>query len=148
MCAGFYCGTITDANGCPCEACEMISEPDALQVSILGTDATICQGNDCDGSADLLVSGGTSPYIYSWSNGATTEDLSGLCSGYYSVTVTDLHGCTMISDIDISCIPPPPPCNLQAAGESTNAICYGTCGGSVNLTVVGGTSRFSYNWSN
>ena len=72
MCAGFYCGTITDANGCPCEACEMISEPDALQVSILGTDATICQGNDCDGSADLLVSGGTSPYIYSWSNGATT----------------------------------------------------------------------------
>jgi hypothetical protein len=47
-----------------------------------------------DGSIDLSVSGGTTAYSYSWSNGATTQDITGLAPGIYTVTVTDANGCT------------------------------------------------------
>ena len=45
-----------------------------------------------DGSVDLTVHGGKTPYIYYWSNGATTQDINGICQGSYMVTVTDADG--------------------------------------------------------
>lgn len=59
------------------------------------TDAS-CIG-EMDGAIDLMVSGGASPYTYSWSpGGETTEDISGLGAGTYTVTVTDNGGCTTV----------------------------------------------------
>jgi hypothetical protein len=55
------------------------------------TDVTCPGGND--GSIDLIVTGGTFPYGYSWSNGGTSEDVTGLASGSYSVDITDDNGC-------------------------------------------------------
>jgi hypothetical protein len=51
----------------------------------------LCPG-EANGSIDLSVSGGTGPYTYAWSNGATSEDLTGLAAGTYNVTVTDAGG--------------------------------------------------------
>ena len=63
------------------------------------------QVNNCDGTAEAMVSGGTAPYTYSWSNGETNSSLDNLCIGNYSVTVTDANGCMVISDTDVNCDP-------------------------------------------
>jgi len=53
-----------------------------------------CCGTSCNGSIDLTVTSGVAPYTFLWSNGATTEDLTGVCAGEYTVVITDAHGCT------------------------------------------------------
>lgn len=103
--AGTYSVTVTDTNGCTTSGSATITQPDALTATIVGTDAD-CSGNST-GSADLTVTGGTAPYTYSWSNGATTEDISGLGSNIYSVTVTDNYDCEVIQTIIIKRTGPP-----------------------------------------
>ncbi|UCG28279.1 MAG: hypothetical protein JSV24_02660, partial [Bacteroidales bacterium] len=76
-----------------------IKNTDSLEIVLTGTNISSIGGTD--GSIDLTVSGGTSPYSYSWSNGATTEDVSGLTAGVFSVTVTDALDSTATDSIRI-----------------------------------------------
>ncbi|MCF8269637.1 MAG: T9SS type A sorting domain-containing protein [Crocinitomicaceae bacterium] len=82
--AGSYSLTITDANGCTSSSSVTIIEP--LPILLTGS----INAN----AIDISVSGGTAPYVFLWSNGATTEDLTNLSAGTYTVTVTDDNGCT------------------------------------------------------
>ena len=63
------------------------------------TSSTFVQDISCnngtDGSIDLIISGGSSPYNTLWSNGSITEDISNLSSSLYNVTITDANGCVL-----------------------------------------------------
>jgi hypothetical protein len=138
--AGTYSVTVTDANGCQAFDQVLIEEPAVLALTIAGEDVD-CFGN-ATGSADLTVSGGTAPYTYAWSNNATTEDLSNLTAGTYSVTVTDANGCTAEETVIID-----QPDNLTAIASSLASTC-GDANGSVSVDAAGGTAPYTYNWSN
>ncbi len=87
---GTYSVVISDANGCNVVSAVTIPEPSKLYAGFDGTPAT----NGNNGVAAANVSGGVLPYAYQWSTGATSNVISGLSDGEYSLTVTDANGCT------------------------------------------------------
>lgn len=92
--AGTYTVTVTDADGCTATSVSTITQPTAISLSATGTNDTDPSLSTDNGTINLTVAGGTSPYTFLWSNGAMTEDLSGLERGTYTVTVTDANNCT------------------------------------------------------
>ncbi|MCD6367234.1 MAG: right-handed parallel beta-helix repeat-containing protein, partial [Bacteroidales bacterium] len=109
-------------------------------ISFTTTDVS-CYGFN-DGVIDLTVIGGSSPYTFNWSNGATTEDISGLGAGNYSVTVTDDFGCTNNDNVTIT-----EPTQLIISVTTTDETCSGSCDGSATVITSGGTPPYSYLWS-
>jgi len=96
LAAGIYEVEVVDADNCIQRATFVINEPQDLALSAQITDAIDCTDPN-SGAIDLIVTGGTLPYSFSWSNGSTSEDLTAIPANNYSVTITDANGC-MISD--------------------------------------------------
>ncbi len=96
--AGTYTYTVTDGTNCSTTASVSITEPPAI--SAAATTSNEISGND--GSIDLTVTGGTPAYTYNWSDGSTTEDISGLMAGDYTVSITDGNGCTFSATFTVS----------------------------------------------
>jgi hypothetical protein len=92
--AGTYTVTVNDANGCPVTGSVTINQPTALNPTAIITPESFPGAGD--GSINLSVSGGVTPYTYAWSNSATTQDISNLPGGSYTVTVTDNNNCAAI----------------------------------------------------
>ncbi|MCI4669245.1 MAG: gliding motility-associated C-terminal domain-containing protein [Bacteroidia bacterium] len=135
--------TVTDANGCATLASTYVTEPvSALEVLEELPQNVLCNGQ-ANGSIDMTLTGGTTPYTFAWSNGATTEDLSNLTAGSYSVTVTDGNGCIITETIEIS-----EPTVTTVQSLSTPVNCFGGQDGSLDVSVNGGTEPYSYSWSN
>src|SRR5690606_37821432 len=115
---GAYSVTITDANGCTVTENATITDPAILTLSSTSqVDVTSYGGND--GSATVSVTGGTAPYNYLWSNGATTATATGLIAGNYVVTITDANGCTISESFTII---QPIPLMVQSVSQ-TNIKC-------------------------
>ncbi len=100
--SGEYTVSTVDGGGCDGSASVNIAFPEALSLSISASNAV--GGNN--GSVNLTVTGGTSPYSYLWSNGETNPDISGLAPGIYSVVVTDDHGCSAEESVTIEYVEP------------------------------------------
>ena len=92
--AGTYVIHITDSKGCTKDTAVDIHQSDSLQVSYTVT-PNDCEGN-LAGSIIVSVSGGTLPYTYTWSNGAspTTPSITNVDNGTYSVLISDADKCT------------------------------------------------------
>ena len=89
--AGTHMVTVTDGNSCSGSANITITEPTALSVSVVVTDASC--GN-ADGDVTANASDGTGNYTYVWDNGGTTQTISNLSANTYTVTVTDDNNCS------------------------------------------------------
>ncbi|MCU0346397.1 MAG: SprB repeat-containing protein, partial [Saprospiraceae bacterium] len=98
--AGNYTVTATDNGGNTGTLIVNISQPAAINANVTGVDETSAPANN--GSATAAPTGGTSPYTYLWSTGATTASINNLNSGTYTVTVTDSHTCTKTGSVVIS----------------------------------------------
>ncbi len=141
LAAGNYTVTVTDANGCARTASYTVTQPTALTASAIGTNVNCFEGSN--GSATVIATGGTAPYSYLWSNGATTNSISGLAARNYTVTVTDANGCARTASYTVT-----QPTALTATAIGTNVNCFGGSNGSATVIATGGTATYSYLWSN
>ena len=91
--AGNYTVTVIDANGCQASISAEVSEPPPLSIIITEEQAPSCASSE-DGELSVEVTGGTLPYNYQWSNNQSGNTLSDLAAGTYSLTVTDINGCS------------------------------------------------------
>jgi hypothetical protein len=139
LAAGDYSFTVTDAIGCSISDTITITQPDPLSLSF-NSSAGSCGDN---GFTIAIVIGGTAPYKYLWSTGATTSFIDNLAPGNYSVTVTDDKNCTKTATANIV---PYPAINLNVT--ATNTTCNGTTNGTATANATGGTAPFTYSWSN
>ncbi|MBN2683449.1 MAG: PKD domain-containing protein [Bacteroidales bacterium] len=139
--AGNYTLTVTDAHGCFEIGSVTITQPTApLNVTYTQTNLTCFAENV--GSINISVTGGTPSYSYAWSNGMSSEDLTSLGAGSYSVTVTDNHGCFFITGTEII-----QPSRVITVASTDKYICID---GStvISASSTGGTSPYNYSWSN
>ncbi len=140
---GIYSVTIVDASLCTINRTFTILEPQQLVISANITNATDCN-NANSGGINLIVSGGTPPFIYSWSNGITTEDLTNVSAGNYNVTVTDSKGCVKTGQYIISRQSP----IVLNVTTTTNVNCSESSISQIfEAQVTGGFPPFQFNWS-
>lgn len=139
--AGSYTVTVSNAAGCTATAASTVTQPMTLDISITGSNL-VC-GTDNNGTLTANVTYGTAPFTFIWSNGGTTQTLTGLPAGPYSVSVTSSEGCTGTATKTIT---GSPTMNLNLAVQ--HVVCNGGNTGSITSAVTGGTAPFTYLWSN
>ncbi len=139
LAAGSYNVTVTDNNGCTANGSYTITAPSAISLSTTVTDVT-CNGSS-NGSISLNVTGGYAPYTYNWGGGVTTQNRTGLAAGTYSVTVTDTRSCSASTSVTVSQMPA-----ISVTVTPANIACNGSSTGSLNVTVAGGSSPYTFDW--
>ncbi len=139
--AGIYAVTVFDNSGCSNFTAATISDTGGATVTVNSITQINCYGEN-SGAININVTGGNTPYIYSWSNGYTTQDLSNLTAGPYEVSVSDANGC--LTTKSLSVVEPP---SMEVTVTSNDATC-GSFDGSTIINTLGGTSPYSYLWSN
>jgi gliding motility-associated-like protein len=107
---------------------------------ITATDIS-CHGHN-NGLADLTVVNGSSPFSYTWSNGESTEDLTDLSAGSYSVNIVDQFGCSTSAQVSIQ-----EPVAITMFADVQPVACHGGSTGAIDLTVSGGDGNYTYIWS-
>ncbi len=142
LCPGSHIANITDAKGCSTSVSVNITNPGAPSIAISVQSGVTCPGGS-NGSASVAVSGGVSPYTYSWSPfGGTSNSASGLNAGTYNVTATDQNGCQGVRAITIA-----EPGSFVSNTTLVNPLCFGASTGSASILVSGATAPYQYSWS-
>ena len=144
LCAGPHFCMVYDSVGNPLDTVLFtINQPAPISINTYVINSS-CFGLD-NGQINISVSGGTSSYIFNWSDGSLGGDLTNLAPGTYGLTVTDQNGCT--SSVFATVLQP---AQLSVSGLDTTVYtaCNGVYNGNLYPVVTGGTTPYSYTWSN
>jgi PKD repeat protein len=140
LAAGHYTVTVTHSDGCSASAAgDVVSSGSSLNVAFSITPSA-CSAST--GAASANVSGGTGPYTYHWSTGATTAGITNVAAGGYTLTATDNTGCTTSSVANVSNNGAP-----TVIITPTSPTCHGSTNGSTLASASGGSAPYTYNWS-
>ncbi len=140
--AGTYIVTVTDGESCTASVASAITQPDPLLANASATGETALGAND--GTASANPTGGNPSYTYVWSNNGTTQTISNLQPGSYTLTTADGNGCTAVQTVTVNSFG----CNLSASISSTNASCNGSNDGLASVNLNGAVNPVAYSWSN
>ena len=143
LCSGTYTVTISDAIGCTHIQSVTITEADSLELALVDTNVS-CNGA-CDGSARVLMTGGTPPYYYQWNDdsNSSTAYVESLCLGNYVISVTDSNGCSAEGAVNIA----EPPELVAFINPYTPISCFGENDASLTAMPTGGVGPYTYLWS-
>ena len=139
--AGNYSVTATDGLASAVLSL-YISEPDPININVQTINAT----NNNNGSATASATGGTPPFTYNWSNGATGSTVNNLAAGNYILTVTDLSNCIVTQDFQI--IDETPTSLIINVLNVEEVQCFGENGGVISVEATAGSGNYAYNWNN
>jgi len=138
--AGTHIVTVSDTGGCSGTGSITINQPSALGITLTATSSNDCS-TTCTGEISTTPAGGSAPYQYTWSNGAITGTVTGLCSGSYIVTITDSNGCTVIDSAIVIAVG-----KIEVLTDVTDVSC-GVANGVCTALGSGGGSGFTYLWN-
>ncbi len=138
--ANTFSVTVTNNVGCSTQTTVTITEPPLLTATLSAIDP-ICY-NGLTGSVSISLAGGTIPYFYSWNNGQTTANVTGIGAGVYTATVMDNNGCIFTQNAIVS-----NPAQFIITIPPVTKVCEGQQA-TINTSLAGGTSPFNYLWSN
>jgi len=133
-----YQVNVIDANLCEGNFEFIVDQPDALTVALEAVNIS-CQGAD-DGMITAVVEGGTGGYNYEWTNNQTTEQITGLVEGNYTIVVRDDNQC---ESTEMAMIIEPDLIDLTI-GNVVDALCFGENTGSITVNSSGGNGNFEY----
>ena len=139
--AGTYFVTVTDANNCDIILSTSITDPSNLAISATSV-GTQCYGY-CDGSAQVIITTqGVPPYTYLWNNWNDSTQIDELCSGYYTISVTDAQFCIRVQSVYVS-----QPDSINVLITTPGISCFGDTTIATGSVIHGGTAPYSYSWS-
>jgi gliding motility-associated-like protein len=141
--AGTYIVIGRDSKGCTETVNVTIAPPTAIVVATDSVHNVLCNGT-ATGDIFISVTGGTPGYTFNWNNGLTSEDITGVVAGSYTVTVADSRGCLSTGSATIT---EPLPLFLNIASYN-DLLCSGDSSGAIDVTANGGVPAYSYLWSN
>lgn len=143
--AGTYIGTVTDSNGCFASDTAIVTEPDAIVLTMDST-ALLCAG-DTDGTVNVFVdtTTGVPPFSYLWNTGDTTDTITNLGAGTYVVTVTDSNSCTAVDSVTLFS---PITVSFSPFTNIQEVSCDDACDGEVTANATSVNGGVSYLWSN
>lgn len=137
---GLYQMELTDANGCYRRDSFYLNAPQVKFESVLTETHLSCKESN-DGAFELAVSGGTPPYSYVWSDGATEKNREGMEAGQYKVTITDAMGCFTYNNMVLL-----EPFEINGAFTMKKVSCDGELDGTLEFIPNGGTPPFTFHW--